>query len=110
MNSSHQTASVGLTSHAALAEEDRRFNERTKIVRPVVIRTLATTNTAEQLGTVIDLSRDGLYFTVRAHVYTPGMELHLVMPESKTECTCEVVRTEKLPNGSLGVGARVIAW
>src|SRR5665213_4055893 len=90
-----------------VAEEDRRCNGRAKFMKRICIRRAGCSGN-EEAGTMIDLSRDGLYFTARSHDYVIGTELRLNLPSTGAEWTCEVVRTEVLPNGSLGVGVRII--
>jgi hypothetical protein len=90
-------------SSSALAEEDRRYNERNQFLTRVQIRRLDQPH-VERMGTTQDLSRDGLYFVVRSHDYTIGMKLRLTLPDAKSEWIGEVVRTECLPNGGQGVG------
>jgi hypothetical protein len=92
----------------ALAE-DRRWNERNKLLKNVRILQMDPTR-GEEIGTVVDISRDGLYFTAQSAEYQIGMPLRLIVPDAKTACTCEVVRTELLPGGRTGVGVRVFAW
>ena len=91
-------------------EEDRRSDERTKVLKPMLIRHLNSSPEDKVAGTLVDLSRDGLCFTVRSDEYRIGMELHLTFPDAGSECSCEVVRTELLPNGRIGIGARIIGW
>jgi hypothetical protein len=105
--------------NALLTDEDRRSNDRAKFMKPIRIRRqksspagsptgAGTESGSEELGTMIDLSRDGLYVTARSHVYPLGTQLRLQLPSTGSEWTCEVVRTEVLPNGSLGMGVRII--
>jgi len=96
-------------SEAAALEEERRWNERNKLVKSVRILQLVP-SCREEMGTVIDISRDGLYFTVLSDDYQVGKKLRLIVPDAKTACTCEVVRTERLPGGHTGVGVRVFTW
>ena len=91
-------------------EEDRRSDKRTKLLKPMLIRHLNSSSEDEVAGTLVDLSRDGLCFTARSDEYRVGMELHLTFPDAGSECSCEVVRTERLPNGRIGIGARIIGW
>lgn len=100
---------LAFTSTVA-GEEDRRSDERTKVLKPVLIRHLNSSPEDEVAGTLVDLSRDGLCFTVRSDEYRVGMELHLTFPDAGSECSCEVVRTERLLNGRIGIGARIIGW
>jgi hypothetical protein len=109
--------------NSLLTDEDRRCNDRAKFMKPIRIRrqnsspagSLAgfstgadTESGSEELGTMIDLSRDGLYVTARSHDYPLGTQLRLQLPSTGSEWTCEVVRTEVLPNGSLGMGVRIL--
>jgi PilZ domain len=96
-------------SSAAQAEEDRRFNGRNKFLAQVQIRSIDPPH-RECVGTMRDLSRDGMYFVVRSHNYAIGARLHLTLPRSGSEWTCEVVRTETLPSGGQGVGVRILAF
>jgi hypothetical protein len=94
---------------AVALDEDRRWNERNKLLKNVRILQMDPSR-GEEVGTVIDISRDGLYFTAQSAEYQIGMALRLIVPDAKTACTCEVVRTELLPGGRMGVGVRVFAW
>jgi hypothetical protein len=90
-------------------DEDRRCNGRTKFLKHVRVERLDSPH-SEQLGTMINLSRDGLYFTVHAADYKVGWQLRVTLLEAKSDWQCEVVRTERLPNGRLGVGVRFLDW
>jgi hypothetical protein len=97
-------------SSAAQAEEDdRRFNGRNKFLAEVQIRSMDPPH-RECVATMRDLSRDGMYFVVRSHNYEIGARLRLTLPRSGSEWTCEVVRTETLPNGGQGVGVRILTF
>jgi PilZ domain len=89
------------------AEEDRRSNDRARFINHVRI-TRQNSSNGEEVGTMIDLSRDGLYFAARSHDYPIGTVLCVNLLSTGAEWLCEVVRTELLPNGSLGVGVRII--
>lgn len=91
-----------------LTEEDRRTNTRTKFLKSIRVRDVAGT-LKEEAGTMIDVSRDGLYFTTRSQHYQVGMQLRVTIPETSTECTCKVARMEELPNGRYGVGVRLLS-
>jgi hypothetical protein len=107
MNWFERSAPLGTSSGALETEEDRRCNERNKFLKPIHIRHVDPPHSQRE-GTMMDLSRDGLYFTVRSPHYEVGMQLHLTLPHSGSEWTCEVVRTERLPNGGQGVGVRIL--
>jgi len=99
MNSFFRSAPV---STSAVAEDERRYNERNSLLTRVHIRRLGHPGGEEQ-GTTQDLSRDGVYFTVRSQRYEVGMRVLVTLPDAKVEWTCEVVRIEPLPNGGQGV-------
>ena len=105
MNSFYRNEPV---TSSAVTEDERRYNERNKLLTRVHIRQL-NRQEAQQAGTTQDLSRDGLYFVVRSQLYSVGMKLLVSLPEAKSEWTCEVVRTESLPNGGQGVAVVRIA-
>ncbi len=86
-----------------MLEDDRRFNQRNKVLTRVCIRR-AEAPQDEKTGTTLDLSRDGLYFVIRSGAYAVGDRLLIFLPEANSHWTCEVVRTEWLPNGAQGVG------
>jgi hypothetical protein len=92
-----------------LNDDDRRSNDRAKLLKQICIRAAGVPN-AEETGTLIDLSRDGLYFTGSSADYRVGMEVCLTLPHSGAQCTCEIVRIEQLPQGRFGFGARITAW
>lgn len=87
--------------------DDRRGNDRAKFRKNIRISPVDAPE--EYVGTMTDLSRDGLYFTVRSRDYAKGMQLRITLPNSN-ECLCEVVRIEKLPNEAVGVGLRILNW
>jgi hypothetical protein len=91
--------------------KDRRCDDRTKILKPIrVRRSDALENEADQLATLIDFSREGMLLASPSHDFKVGMELRLIFPESSSECSCEVVRAEKLPNGHMALGLRILGW
>jgi len=99
----YRSTAVETSSAATAAEEERRYNERNSFLTRVQIRQMDPPH-GEAVGTTQDLSRDGLYFVVRSRDYKVGMRLRLTLPDAKSEFACEVVRTERLPNGGQGVG------
>ncbi len=109
MSSVGKTLTLEEAAQAALLVEERRCNARLKIVRPVRIRHLDSSH-EEEVGTMTNLSRDGLNFIARSNHYQVGMELRLTLPYAGSECTCEVVRVQKLENGRLGIGVRIRSW
>src|SRR5713226_346247 len=93
----------------ALLAEDRRCSARVKILKHVRIFHLNSSHN-EELGTLTNLTRDGLNFIARSNHYQVGMGLRLTLPYSGSECTGEVVHIQELENGRLGVGVRILSW
>jgi PilZ domain len=97
------------TGNAPAQDDDRRYSARVKLIENVKVRRLNSSHDAEW-GTLVDLSRDGLYFTSRSRHYQVGMELGLSFGSTGLECVCQVVRVENLPGGRLGIGAGILSW
>jgi hypothetical protein len=93
----------------AVHDEDRRLNSRAKFLKPLRVRR-ADPGIAESVGTMTDLSREGLYFTTQSSEYQVGMLLQMTLPDTGSECSGEVVRIEPLPRGRSGIGVRILAW
>jgi PilZ domain len=92
-------------------EEDRRWDTRNKVLKNVQMRYRDEAQQERQeLVTLVDISRNGLYFTTTTQSYQVGMELYVTLPNTNTECLGEVVRTRKLQSGRIGVGVRVLNW
>ena len=96
-------------ARVALLAEDRRCSTRVKILKHVRICHVNSSD-HEELGTLTNLTRDGLNFIARSNHYQVGMELRLTLPYSGSECTGEVVHIQQLENGRLGVGVRILSW
>jgi hypothetical protein len=91
--------------------QDRRSDDRTKVLKQIRVRRLDSAGKVEdRVVTLIDFSREGMLLASQSHDYEVGMELQLVFPESSSECICEVVRAERLPNGHMAVGVRILGW
>ena len=91
-------------TEAEVLVDDRRYDDRIKCLKHIRVR--GVDSSREEVGTMTDLSRDGLFFTVRSHDYRVGMELWLSINDAAW--MCEVVRIELLPSGSTGVGVRIL--
>ena len=109
MSTSEKAQTIENVGKAGLLDENRRTNSRAKFLKHIRIRHLDSAH-ADEVGTMIDLSRDGLYFTTRSNHFQAGMELRVTLPGTGAECSCEVVRIEQLQNGRLGIGARILGW
>ena len=92
-----------------LTEDDRRDDSRVKVLKQVRITALDGAPQAE-LATVVDLTREGLYFTVRSPQFNVGTEVRLAFSDTGSECTCVTVRVEQLPDGRQGIGVRILGW
>lgn len=92
-------------------EKDRRREARTYFPRPVYVRLVEPDGKVfEEVRTMGDFSRDGLYFLTEQSCYTAGMELH-VIPAFGTlnlEYVAEVVRVERTSAGEYGVAVRLL--
>jgi hypothetical protein len=64
----------------------------------------------EETATVVDISREGMYFTVRSDHYRMGLEMSVKIPSLGFEGLGRVVRIEDLPNGYFGIGCLVLGW
>jgi hypothetical protein len=91
------------------AAEDRRIHDRLTLMKTLQIFDFDSGQLLETT-TVVDISREGLYFLTRSPLYRIGMKVNLAIPSLQFEGSCEVVRIEKLPTGYLGVGGFILAW
>jgi hypothetical protein len=92
-----------------VVDDDRRDDNRVKVLKQARITGLDGASW-DELATVVDLTREGLYFTVRSSRIGVGTELCLTFPDTGSQCTCVTVRVEQLPDGRQGVGARILGW
>jgi hypothetical protein len=87
-------------------EEDRRREPRTRSAHPVYVRSADPNGQQfEEVRTMRDFSREGLYFLTEQSCYITGMQL-LVIPAIGTlnlEYVAEVVRVERSSTGEYGV-------
>ena len=93
----------------ATVEEDRRTHDRLKLMKTMHICCLDSALTQDTV-TVVDMSREGLYFTARSGRYSLGMEMKVSIPSLGFEAVCRVVRIEELPSGAVGIGGLVLGW
>jgi hypothetical protein len=89
--------------------EDRRVHDRLKVIKTIHISSLDSARTQET-AMVVDISREGMYFTVRSDHYCIGMEMRVTIPSLGFEGLCRVVRMEDLPGGFFGIGCLVLGW
>lgn len=93
---------------------ERRRRKRAKITAQVHVRVVNGTDSFEEVGKSVDVSRDGLLFTA-AHVgYCKGQKLDVTFPYSNaaaalnTAQAAEVVRSIEQPDGKFAVAVQFI--
>jgi hypothetical protein len=96
-------------SNTSVAAEDRRTHDRLKLMKTIHISCLDP-GLPDETATVVDISREGLYFTVLLRHYHMGMEIRVTIPSLQFEGPCRVVRIEELPSGHLGIGSLILGW
>jgi hypothetical protein len=107
MNLSRQDRGFEEFANATVTVEDRRIQDRLKLMKTIHISGFDPPLT-QDTATVVDISREGLYFTVRSHHYRVGMQLRVAIPSLEFEGVCRVVRIEELPSGCLGIGTLIL--
>src|ERR1700726_451988 len=83
---------------AVATAEDRRTHDRLKLMKTMYISGPESAPNQET-ATVVDISRQGMYFTVRSSQYRVGMEVKVMIPSLGFEGACRIVRIEELPSG-----------
>jgi hypothetical protein len=90
--------------------EDRRREPRTPNAHPVYVRPAdASGNEFEEVCTMKDFSREGLYFLTEQSRYITGMQLRVIpaLGSVNLEYVGEVVRVER-STGGYGVALRLL--
>jgi hypothetical protein len=96
---------------APAREKDRRREPRIREERLVHVQPAALSGAGyEEVRSMRDFSRSGIYFTTERTSYSPGVRLHVVPAFGglNLEYLGEVVRVEKLPFGEYGVAVRLL--
>lgn len=105
-----------MTNRSAISEvqggDERRGHRRVKVERKALVRP-SNPSYQEVVEVSVNSSRRGLYFSTSARHYHMGMGLRIVLGYApndpcNTSAYCEVVRIEKLPDGKLGIGVRIL--
>lgn len=105
------------TGHANPAKKDpadARTRKRLKVCLPVHLRPFdARYMEIEDVGRVVDFTRDGLYFTTAMPHYFLGMRLIVTFPfgekvSAHRKFLATVVRLEHLDNDNRGVAVRFL--
>lgn len=99
---------------ASKAPEDARTRKRLKVSLPVHVRPFdARFAEIEDVGQVVDFTRDGLYFKTSMPHYFVGMRLIVTFPfgekvSAHRKFLASVVRLEHLENDSRGIAVRFL--
>lgn len=93
------------------AEQEKRASRRVKISRSVLTRP-SDPRYKEEVEVTSNTSRDGLYFSTHAKHYRVGMHVGIVLgytPNDRCNSTSygEIVRIDRLEDGSLGVAIHI---
>lgn len=92
-------------------ENDRRREPRTRSAHPVYVRPADPNGQQfEEVRTMRDFSRDGLYFLTELSCYYLGMQLHVIpaFGSLNLEYMGEVVRVERTSADEYGVALRLL--
>jgi len=95
------------TASATVAVEDRRADDRLTVMKTIHISCFDSAP-AEETATAVNISREGMYITVRSRHYRVGVEMRVTIPSLGFEGVCRVVRIEELPSGCLGLGCLIL--
>jgi hypothetical protein len=99
---------------ASKAPEDARTRKRLKVSLPVHVRPFdARFAEIEDVGQVVDFTRDGLYFKTSMPHYFVGMRLIVTFPfgekvSAHRKFLASVVRLEQLEKDCLGIAVRLL--
>ncbi len=96
---------------ASASRKDRRREPRIRAERLVHVQPAALSGERyEEVRSMRDFSRSGIYFTTERATYRPGVRLHVVPAFGglNLEYLGEVVRVEQLPFGEYGVAVRLL--
>ena len=78
MNLLMQEQNAEEIANATVDTDDRRTHDRLKLMKTVHISCFDSAQT-QDTATVVDISREGLYFTVRSSHYHIGMEMRVTI-------------------------------
>jgi hypothetical protein len=105
---------AGHPKHAKKEPADARTRKRLKVALPVHVRPFdARYMEIEDVGQVVDFTRDGLYFTTSMPHYFVGMRLIATFPfgekvSAHRKFLATVVRLEHRENDNRGVAVRFL--
>jgi len=94
-----------------LPPKELRRSRRVKISLPARVRP-SDPKYKEEVRTTLNTSRDGLYFTTWTEHYYVGMRVRATFPYASvdvcnSEYLGEVMRIDRLEDGSLGIAVRI---
>jgi hypothetical protein len=96
---------------ALATQADRRREPRVRVTRPVYVQPADPANSDfEEVRTMKDFSRSGIYFTTERDFYSQGMQLYVVPAVGcfNFEYVGEVVRVDRLADNEYGIAVRVL--
>jgi hypothetical protein len=94
--------------------QDARTRKRLKVSLPVHVRPFdARFADIEDVGQVVDFTRDGLYFKTKMRHYFVGMRLIVTFPfgekvSAHRKFLASIVRLEQLENNGRGIAVRFL--
>ncbi len=98
-------------SSVQIGVAERRREKRARVSKPVYVKPIqAESADFEEVRTMKDFSRGGLYFTTERASYSAGMQLYVVPAVGclNFEYVGQVVRVDELPGGEYGVAVHVL--
>ena len=111
MNPLQQKALRKKDEHPRGALPDRRRETRVTADRPLYVQPADSEDEHfEEVATMQNLGRNGIYFETANKQYRPGMGLYVIPAFGglNLEYFAEVVRIEDLPSGGYGVAIRLL--
>jgi len=111
MNELQQRIFSQETEDAPASEMERRREPRTRLARPVYVQPAEPGGDRfEEVRTMSDFSRSGLYFVTQRESYREGMQLHVIPAFGcfNFEYVAKVVRVDNLPFGDYGIAVQLL--
>jgi hypothetical protein len=111
MNELQQRIFSQETEDGPAGEMERRREPRTQMARPVYVQPADPDGARfEEVRTMSDFSRSGLYFVTQRESYRPGMQLCVIPAFGcfNFEYVGKVVRVEQLPFGDYGIAVQLL--
>jgi hypothetical protein len=99
------------TQGVPTAPRERRREPRTQVARPVYVQPADPSGAYfEEVRTMSNFSRSGLYFVTQIESYREGMQLYVIPAFGcfNFEYLGKVVRAERLPCGDYGIAVQLL--